>query len=89
VCGAGNTNTGFGLLFNFNYLGAGTHQAQLSVNGQAQGSPIQFTVTVPSGEFLTGASKEVTVSDFPTAGRTTTLIWQQSQQNYAVKSVTP
>jgi hypothetical protein len=89
VCGAGNTNTGFGLLFNFNNLGAGTHQAQLSVNGQAQGSPIQFTVTVPSGEFLTGASKEVTVSDFPTAGRTTTLIWQQSQQNYAVKSVTP
>src|SRR5438067_914903 len=34
VCGASNTGTGFGLLFNFNLLGAGRHTAQLTVNGQ-------------------------------------------------------
>ena len=35
VCGQGNINTGFGLLLNFNLLGAGTHSAQLFVNGAA------------------------------------------------------
>ncbi len=89
VCGAGNTNTGFGLLFNFNLLGAGNHTAQLYVNGQAIGAANSFTVTVPAGEFLTGVSKLVTVPDFPSPGRTTTLIWQEAQQNFAVYSVAP
>jgi hypothetical protein len=89
VCGASNVNTGFGLLFNFNLFGAGSHTAQLFVNGAARGNPVQFNVAVPSGEFLTGASKEVTVPDFPTPGRTTVLIWQQSEQNFAIKSVSP
>ena len=89
VCGAGNTNTGYGLLLNFNTLGAGAHSAQLYVDGQAIGSPTTFTVTVPLGEFIIGASQQVMVPDFPTLGRTTTLIWQQSQQNFAVKSVAP
>jgi len=89
VCGASNVNTGFGLLFNFNLFGAGAHTAQLFVNGAARGNPVQFNVVVPSGEFLAGASKEVTVPNFPTAGRTTVLIWQQSEQNFAIKSVSP
>jgi streptogramin lyase len=89
VCGAADTNTGFGLLINFNTLGAGTHSAQLLVNGAAQGSPIPFTVTVPAGEFLSGASKQVQVNDFPRTGATTTLTWQQAQQNFAIQAVGP
>ena len=89
VCGAGNVNTGFGLLFNFNLLGAGLHAAQLFVNGAARGNPVQFNVVVPAGEFLAGASSEVAVPNFPTPGRTTVLIWQQSEQNFAIKSVSP
>jgi hypothetical protein len=89
VCGASNIKTGFGLLWNFNLLGNGTHAAQLYINGQAIGSAASFTVTRPDGEFLTGASKETTVSDFPVSGTSTTLIWQESQQNFAVESVTP
>ena len=89
VCGAFNTNTGFGLLVNFNRLGNGTHTAQVLVNGVPQGTPTQFTVTAPAGEFLTGASGQITVPDFPSTGRTTTLIWQESQQNFAIRSVTP
>jgi hypothetical protein len=89
VCGAGNTNTGFGLLVNFNLLGTGVHSAQLFVNGAASGPATSFTVTVPVGEFLTGVSKQVTVNDFPVPGRTTILVWQQSQQNFAIQSVSP
>lgn len=89
ICGAGNTNTGFGLLMNFNLMGNGAHTAQLMVNGQPQGALVQFTVTAPAGEFLTGATRQVTVTDFPTPGRTTVLIWQQSQQNFAIQSTGP
>jgi hypothetical protein len=89
VCGGADTNTGFGLLLNFNTLGAGTHNAQLYVNGVAQGSSVPFTVTVPAGEFLSGASKQVPVNDFPRVGTTTTLTWQQSQQNFAIQAVGP
>ena len=89
ICGASTTNTGFGLLFNYNGLGSGSHTAQVFVNGTARGNPTPFTVTAPAGEFLSGASKQVTVTDFPTPGRTSTLIWQESQQNFAIKSVVP
>jgi len=89
VCGAGNTNTGFGLLVNFNLMGNGPHTAQLVVNGQPQGAPVQFIVTAPAGEFLTGLTRQVTVTDFPSPGRTTVLVWQESQQNFAIQSVGP
>lgn len=89
ACGAGNTNTGFGFLLNYNLLGAGSHTAQLYVNGTAQGTPVQFVVTVPAGQFLTGVTREVTLTDFPSTGKTTVLVWQESQQNFAIKSVTP
>ncbi len=88
VC-SGNTSTGFGLLVNYNNFGPGVHTAQLYVNGIASGSPHTFNVTVPSGEFMTGLSRSVTVPDFPTPGRTTILIWQESQQNFAIQSVFP
>jgi hypothetical protein len=88
-CGAGNTNTGFGLLINYNLFGAGSHSAQLFVNGTARGTPTQFTVTTPGGEFLTGVSRQASVPDFPSPGKTTVLIWQESQQNFAIKSVSP
>ncbi len=86
VCG--RTDTGFGLLFNFNNLGTGRHTAQIFVNGVAQGAPTAFNVVAPAGEFLRGLSATAQVQNFPAAGQTTTLVWQESQQNFAVQSVT-
>ena len=88
ACG-GAANNGFGLLLNYNNLGAGAHTAQLYVNGTARGGPVSFLVTVPQGEFATGLSRTITVPNFPSTGRTTTLIWQESQQNFAIQSVAP
>jgi hypothetical protein len=87
TCGASNTNSGYGLLVNFNVFGSGTHSAQLFINDVAAGSPVSFTVTVPSGQFLTGANATVTVPNFPSAGRTTTLNWSEAQQNFVIRSV--
>jgi hypothetical protein len=87
TCG-GNANVGFGLLFNYNTLGAGIHTAQLKVGGTNIGSPVQFKVTVPVGEFAVGLSGTVTLAGFPSATQSTTLQWQQSQQNFAITAVT-
>jgi len=87
VCGG--SNNGFGLLVNYNNFGPGTHTAQLFVNGSPRGNPVSFTVTVPSGEFMSGLSRTVSVANFPSPGRTTTLVWQESQQNFAIQSVFP
>jgi len=87
TCGSGNS--GFGVLLNYNDLGPGVHTAQLMVNGIAKGDPRQFTVTVPIDAFMRGLSRTVTVPEFPTAGRTTILVWQEEQQNFAIQSVLP
>src|SRR4051812_1934328 len=86
TCG-GNSNVGFGLLTNYNTLGNGTHTAQLRVNGTNVGAAVPFTVTVPQGEFPIGLAGTVTINNFPSAGKSTTLQWQQSQQNFAISSV--
>lgn len=89
TCG-GNANVGFSLLTSYNLYGAGNHSAQLVVNGKRIGDPVPFTVTVPGGkgkEFLSGLSKTITVADFPSAGKTTTLVWQEAMQNFAIASV--
>lgn len=85
VCG--RIDTGLSYLFNFNGFGAGQHTAQLRINGQLQGTPASFTVVVPAGEFARGLNKEVNVQDFPVAGSNTVLVWQESSQNFAIKSV--
>jgi hypothetical protein len=87
ICGI--SSTGFGLLVNYNNFGAGSHTAQLYVSGVPRGSPAFFTVTVPSGDFMRGLAKTISVPNFPSTGRTTTLIWQESQQNFAIQSVFP
>ena len=85
VCG--RTNTGFGLLFNYNLLGSGNHTVELFINGVQVGAPVPFTVTVPAGEFIKGASKTVDAFDFPSVGKTTRLEWQESSQNFAITGV--
>jgi len=85
VCG--RTNTGFGLLFNYNLLGSGSHTVALFINGVQIGKPVPFTVTVPAGEFIRGLSKTVDVADFPSLGKTTRLEWQESTQNFAITGV--
>ena len=44
-----------------------------------------FTVLqMSSGEFLSGASATTTVADFPSAGHTVTLTWEQTLQNFVI-----
>jgi lysophospholipase L1-like esterase len=83
VCG--DSNNGFGFLFNWNLLGDGVHTVKAFADNQ-EFANVTVTVTTLGEEFLRGASGEFTLSDFPQADKNVTLIWQQSQQNFALKS---
>ncbi len=65
VCG--NTNNGFGLLFNWNRLGDGVHTARALADGREFGRA-RLLVTTLGEEFLTGVSGAYRLPDFPRQG---------------------
>ena len=84
ICG--DVDNGFGLLFNWNRLGAGEHTVVALVDGVELGRAL-VTVTTLGAEFLRDAEGECMVDDFPLAGQTTTLEWQQNSQNFVITDV--
>ncbi len=84
VCG--DTNNGFGLLFNWNLLGDGPHTVRAFADGLEFDSTT-FTVTTLGTEFLTGIRRVVTVPNFPERGESMTLRWQESMQNFVITGV--
>ena len=79
----GDTANGFGLLFNWNLLGDGTHSVVALVDG-LEWSRTTVTVTTLGEEFVRGAEGECLVPDFPLAGETALLTWQQNSQNFVI-----
>ena len=84
VCG--DTDNGFGLLFNWNLLGDGEHTVEAFVDGVELGRAT-VRVTTLGVEFLRGAEGECVVEDFPTLGQTVLLEWQQTSQNFVITDV--
>ena len=84
----GDTDNGFGLLFNWNLLGDGEHEVVAYVDDEELGlATVQ--VTTLGQEFLRGAEGECVVPDFPSTGETVTLEWQQTSQNFVIVSHDP
>ncbi len=81
ICG--DTDNGFGLLFNWNRLGDGEHVVVAYVDGEVLGRAT-VRVTTLGEEFLRGAEGECVVEDFPMPGETVTLEWQQNSQNFVI-----
>ena len=88
VCG--DTDNGFGLLFNWNLLGEGEHAVVAYVDGEELGRATVRVTTVGEGaeeEFLRGAEGECVVEDFPMPGETVTVEWQQNSQNFVITAI--
>ena len=83
VCG--DTDNGFGLLFNWNLLRDGEHTVTALVDGIELGR-MTVQVTTLGQEFLRGAGGECVAEDFPRSGETVTLEWQQTSQNFVIAS---
>ena len=81
VCG--DTDNGFGLLFNWNRLGDGSHSVRLLVDGQ-EFATATVRVTTLGEEFRRGLQKEVVLRDFPQTGQNSRLVWQEAQQNFVI-----
>ena len=82
----GDTDTGFGLLFNWNLLGDGEHTVVAVVDGVELGRAT-VTVSTLGEEFVQGAAGTCELADFPTPGETVTLRWQEAQQNFVITGV--
>lgn len=85
ACG-GARNNGFGLLTNWALLGAGAHTLRALADG-VEFARTTFAVTSLGAEFLKGKSAGTTIYDFPAAGRSTTLTWQESSQSFVASEV--
>jgi hypothetical protein len=85
VCG--DTNNGWAFLWNWNRLGDGPHTVAVFDNG-VQFDAATFTVQTLGAEFRDDITKEVTILNFPAPGQTATLLWQEGQQNFVIRSVT-
>jgi len=83
----GDTNNGYGLLFNWNLAGDGTHFVRILADGVEVGRSTFTVTTLGLGEFPRGLSGTFPLSDFPQAGRTTQIQWQESLQNFAIIAV--
>lgn len=84
VCG--DANNGFGLLFNWNLLGSGTHTVHALADGIEFGRAT-FTVTTLGTDFLRGAGGRHRLLDFPQAGTDVIVRWQESTQNFVIEAV--
>ena len=84
----GDTNNGFGLLYNWNLLGDGRHTVRALADGQ-EFAQVTVTVTTLGQEYAQGLSREVPVANFPGSGEQRTLVWQESQQNFVITAGQP
>ena len=80
VCG--DTDNGFGLLWNFELFEPGTHEAVAFADGVEIGRKTFTTTRKAWGEFLRDATGETVLSGFPEAGREVSLKWDQAAQNF-------
>ena len=79
----GDTDNGFGLLFNWNLLGEGVHEIIAEVDGREL-DRATITVTTLDGEFPKGLSGRYVLENFPYLGQSVVIEWEQSLQNFVI-----
>jgi uncharacterized delta-60 repeat protein len=79
----GDSDNGFGLLFNWNLLDDGAHTIEARADGQVLGTA-SFTVTTLGESFLRGASGTFDLEDFPEDGSSVEVTWSEGQQNFVI-----
>ena len=84
----GDTDNGFGLLFNWNLLRDGEHEVVALVDGVELGRAT-VTVTTLGQEFLRDVTGTCEAADFPVVGERAMLVWQQNSQNFVIAGGSP
>lgn len=76
----GDSDNGFGLLWNWNNLNDGQHTVR-ALADRVEFAWSTFTVTTLGENFVRGLQGKAMLEDFPTAGQAVTVEWQETQQN--------
>ena len=84
----GDTDNGFGLLFNWNLLGDGFHTVVAYADG-VEFARADVTVTTLGAPFRRGLSGEFPLPDFPEVGTDVVVRWQEAQQNFVISNGSP
>ncbi|MGE0820691.1 MAG: hypothetical protein AB7G75_02040 [Candidatus Binatia bacterium] len=84
----GDTNNGFGLLVNWNLLGDGSHTVRVLRDGVEFANVTIIVATLGLGQFPVGLTGESELPNFPEAGKTTRIRWQEGTQNFSIASST-
>ena len=84
----GDTDNGFGLLYNWNLLGDGSHHVVAYADG-VEFARVDVTVTTLGAEFRRGLSGREIVTDFPEVGTDIRIHWQEAQQNFVISAAFP
>ena len=79
VCG-GETDNGFIVQMNWNWLSEGTHTAIAADDG-VEFARSTFTAMMTDTEFLSGLDAQCTISDFPVPGQEAVFRWNESTQH--------
>jgi PhoPQ-activated pathogenicity-related protein len=82
----GDIDNGFGLLVNLGLRGDGTHTVRVFADGHREIGRADFSVVTFGAPFIRGLDGRYDLLDFPTAGETTTIQWQESLQNFSIRS---
>ena len=80
----GDTNNGFGLLFNWNLLSPGSHRVRVLADNVEVASSTFTVATLGLGEFPRNLSGAFTLQNFPQNGGTTRVQWQEGTQNFVI-----
>jgi hypothetical protein len=81
VCG--DSNNGYGLVFNWNLLSDGSHTMSIIADGTII-STVNFTITTIGKEFFTNLEKQIEINDFPISGESVTVEWSEPDQNFKI-----
>ena len=84
ICG--DSDNGFGLLYNMSILGTGEHTAVAFADGQEIGRSTFNVQRLSTGEFLRDRQALAIEPNFPTEGREVWLEWVQSAQNFLISA---
>ena len=84
----GDTDNGFGLLFNWNLLGDGQYRIVVFADGDEFDSAT-VTVTTLGEEFVRGTAGAYVLEDFPGPGQSVVVEWEESLQNFVIVGRNP
>ena len=85
VCG--DRDNGFSATVNWSLFDAGAKTIRLLQNGEEVGAARDFSVVPFGTEFISGASGMCSIGDFPTAGESATVEWDETQQRFVVTQI--